>query len=71
MAKQIFDAVKLGNTIRKKRKELGYTQLSLSEKVKCTEVYMNNIECGKHLPSNKLMKKIFDVLEMKIIVTVE
>ena len=71
MGKQIFDATKLGGTIRSKRKELGYTQLSLSQKVGCTEVYMNNIETGKHLPSNKLMKKIFDKLDIKITVTVE
>lgn len=71
MAKQLFDARKLGATIRAKRKELGYTQLSLSKKVGCTEIYMNNIETGKHLPSGKLIKKIFTELGMKITVTVE
>lgn len=71
MGKQIFDATKLGGTIRSKRKELGYTQLSLSQKVGCTEVYMNNIETGKHLPSGKLMKKIFSALDMTMTITIK
>ena len=71
MAKQIFDPVKLGKVIRAKRKEKGLQQNELAKKVGCTDVYMNNLEQGVHLPSGKLMKKIFDVLEIKMTVTVE
>lgn len=71
MSKQIFDAKKIGTTIRQKRMYLGYTQLSLSKELKITEVYMNNIEMGKHLPSNKLMRKIFDKLGIKMKISLE
>lgn len=71
MAKQIFDPVKLGNVIRTKRKEKGLQQKELAVKVGCTDVYMNNIESGNHLPSGKLMKKIFKELDIKVTVTLE
>lgn len=71
MAKQIFDAKKVGNSIRTKRTEMGYTQKSFAAEMKITDVYMNNVETGKHLPSGKLMKKMFDKLGMKVTITVE
>ena len=60
MSKEIFDSKKVGEQIRNKRKQLGYTQESLAAYLGITEVYMSNVENGKHLPSNKLMKKIFE-----------
>jgi transcriptional regulator with XRE-family HTH domain len=71
MAKQIFNAKKIGNKIREKRIALNLTQLELGNAVKCTEVYICNIENGDHLPSNKLMKKIFDKLGIVVTVKVE
>jgi len=71
MAKQIFNAEQIAQKIRAKRKALGYTQQSLAKELGITEIYMNNVEQAKHLPSNKLMKKIFDKLDIKVTVTVE
>lgn len=71
MPKEIFNAKQIGEKIRTARKERGYTQATLAVEIGITEIYMNNVEMGKHLPSNKLMKKIFDKLDKKITVTIE
>lgn len=70
MGKGLINAKQLGSTIREKRQSLGYTQKSFADEIMVTEVYMNNIETGKHIPSNKLLKQIADKLGLTITIEI-
>ena len=70
MGKGLINAKQLGSTIREKRQNMGYTQKSFADEIMVTEVYMNNIETGKHIPSNKLLKQIADKLGLTITIEI-
>ncbi len=44
---RIVDAADFGAAIRKRRKELGYTQAELAGYCGCSAVYLSNLENGK------------------------
>jgi HTH-type transcriptional regulator/antitoxin HipB len=44
---RIIDSADFGRAIRKRRKELGYTQAELAEMSGCSAVYLSNLENGK------------------------
>ncbi len=68
---EILDAKTLGEAIRERRVKKGFTQIGFSAQVGITDVYMCQIEAGKHKPSEKLLNKICKLLDLKITVTIE
>lgn len=44
---RIVDAADFGAAIRKRRKEIGYTQAELAGYCGCSAVYLSNLENGK------------------------
>lgn len=44
---RIYDAADFGAAVRKRRKELGYTQAELAGYCGCSAVYLSNLENGK------------------------
>jgi len=57
---------KLGVKVQKLRKEAGYTQEDLAEKLKISRTHMGHIEQGRRSPSIKLMEKIARALKVSI-----
>ncbi len=53
----------LGDNIRKVRKEKGWSQRVLAEKIDSDTSYINRIETGKLNPSIAALQRIADVLE--------
>lgn len=45
---RVIDAADFGAAIRKRRKELGYTQAELAGYCGCSAVYLSNLENGKN-----------------------
>lgn len=60
------DSEKLGETIRKRRKELGLTQLQLAEAGGVDESYVSKIETGRlpYTPSEETLRLMARKLEM-------
>ena len=57
--KMIRSAAELGAEIRRKRKELGYTQSFLAEYAGISTSYLSDLENGKEtIQINKLMKVV-------------
>lgn len=44
---RIADAADFGTAVKKRRKELGYTQAELASFCGCSAVYLSNLENGK------------------------
>ena len=62
---------KVGNEIRKRRKELGYTVIDLSNKVNYSKTHISKVENGLRVPSIEFLYRVCDVLNLpseKIIV---
>lgn len=59
-----MDKVTLGQRIRAKRKELGWTQDTLAEKVDIGSMYLGEIERGVKAPSMKVFIKLVNALEI-------
>lgn len=57
---------KLGNKIQKKRKEIGYSQEELAEKIGVSRAYMGFIEQGRNAPSLEILEKIAKHLKMSM-----
>lgn len=57
---------KLGRKIQKLRKELGYTQEELAERVNISRTHMGHIEQGRKSPSLKIMDKLAKALKTKV-----
>ena len=57
---------KLGKKVQKHRKELGYTQEELAEKLHISRTHMGHIEQGRKSPSLKLMDKLARALKVKV-----
>ena len=59
-------SIKLGKQIKKHRKEKGYTQEELAEKLDISRTHMGHIEQGRKSPSLKLMGKLAKVLKVQL-----
>lgn len=53
----------LGKKIQKQRKEIGYTQEELGDKVGISRAYMGYIEQGRYAPSLEVLEKIAKALK--------
>jgi len=57
---------RFGRKVQKLRKELGYTQEGLAEKLNISRTHMGHIEQGRKSPSLKLMEKLARALRIKV-----
>lgn len=57
---------KLGKTIQKRRKEIGYSQEELAEKIGVSRAYMGFIEQGRNTPSLEVLEKIAKQLKLSL-----
>lgn len=57
---------KIGRRVQKRRKELGYTQEELAEKLHISRTHMGHIEQGRKSPSLKLMEKLARALKINL-----
>ncbi len=55
----------LQKKIRKYRKEAGFTQEELADKVGISRAYMGYIEQGRNVPSLEVLEKIARILKVK------
>ncbi len=53
----------LGGKIQRRRKELGYTQEELAEKINLSRTHMGHIEQNRKSPSLKVLGKIAKALK--------
>jgi len=56
----------LGKKIQRRRKQIGYTQEDLADKVGISRAYMGYIEQGRNVPSLEIVEKIARVLKTSI-----
>ena len=56
----------LGSTIYKRRRELGFSQNVLAEKLDISREHLAKIETAKRTPSLELLIKISDFLQIKL-----
>lgn len=56
----------LGKKVQKLRKNLGYSQEELAEKINISRTHIGHIEQGRKSPSFKVLDKIAKVLKVKI-----
>lgn len=57
---------KLGNKIQKLRKQLGYSQEELAEKINISRTHMGHIEQGRKSPSIKVLEKLAKALRVQV-----
>ena len=62
----VIDYMRIGERIRKKRKELGYTQANLAEKVNLSTVYISEIETGRKSVSLMALIGISKIIGLSI-----
>lgn len=60
-----MNSSKLGEIIKKQRKEVGITQVQLANKADISTSYLCDIEKGRSVPSIVTLKKIAKALEIK------
>jgi transcriptional regulator with XRE-family HTH domain len=56
----------LGKRIQKRRKELGYSQEELAEKIRVSRAYVGFIEQGRNTPSLEILEKIAKQLKIPL-----
>lgn len=56
----------IGNTVRKRRKELDLTQAQLAEKINSDVYYISKIETGKRKPGSKFLVALSNALEIPV-----
>ncbi len=61
-----IDYMQVGERIRKKRKELGYTQANLAEKVNLSTEYICEIETGRKSASLMALTGISEIIGLSI-----
>lgn len=66
MARILKAREKLGRRIQKRRKELGYTQEELAEKLNLSRTHMGHIEQGRKSPSLEVLDKIARALRVRV-----
>uniref|UniRef100_UPI00355C9ED4 DBP48 n=1 Tax=synthetic construct TaxID=32630 RepID=UPI00355C9ED4 len=59
---EIAEAKRIGKEVKERRKELGLTQRELAEKLGVSRSTVSDIENGRRLPSEELLKKIKEIL---------
>lgn len=57
---------RLGKNVQKLRKNLGYTQEELAEKINISRTHMGHVEQGIKSPSLKVMTRLAEALKAKI-----
>ncbi len=57
---------KLGQKIKKLRKNLEITQEGLAARIESSRVYINHIEQGRKSPSLEILEKIAKVLKVQV-----
>jgi len=57
---------RLGKRIQKARKNAGFTQEELAEKINISRTHMGHIEQGRKTPSIKVVTKISKAVRVKI-----
>lgn len=57
---------RLGKGIRKLRRQKGFTQEDLAEKVRVTTKYIQYVESAKRIPSLKLLYRIARALRVRV-----
>lgn len=57
---------KIGKKIQRRRKEMGYSQEELAEKIGVSRAYMGFIEQGRNAPSLEVLEKIAKHLKLPI-----
>ncbi len=65
---RILDSASLGQTIRDRRKELGYTQAYLSEFTGLSITFISDVERGKKTAEIEKIIKLLHVLGLDLIV---
>lgn len=58
--------VRLGNRVRKLRREHGWTQVELADLLGIDRSYLSEIETGKKDPSLRVLKTIADGFELSL-----
>ena len=58
--------IRIGQRVRRKRRELGLTQERLAEQVSLSTSFIGFIERGEKVPSLDTMVKLADVLDMTL-----
>lgn len=58
--------IKLGQKIRKLRKNMGYTQEQLAELIGIDDKHLSKIENGIHMPTYKTLKKFSEILNFSL-----
>lgn len=61
----------MNESIRQKRKELGYSQEYMAYKLGTSQSYYSRIELGKSTPDAKTMLAILDILKLDIAIPLE
>ncbi len=56
----------LGKRIQMRRKELGYSQEVLAEKIRVSRAYVGFIEQGRNTPSLEILEKIAKQLKISL-----
>ena len=62
---------RVGKIVRDRRKELGITQATLADLCELSKNTIYQFERGQNNPSLRVVEKIFDVLGLRLEVTVE
>lgn len=57
---------KLGKKVQRLRRNLGYTQEELAEKINISRTHMGHIEQGRKSPSIKIMDKLARMLRVRV-----
>ena len=53
-----------------RRKELGFTQQQLADKLQCLQLSVSNIENGKHQPTPEMLGKICKALALEFDISI-
>ena len=61
-----MDQIKIGKFIASRRKEMGFTQMQLAEKLNITDRAVSKWENGKSLPDSSIMLELCDVLGISV-----
>ena len=64
---KIVDAATFGEAIRKRRKELGYTQRDLADYCGCSTVYLSRLENGKETAELGIALRVANTLGIDLV----
>ena len=61
-----MDQLKIGKFIAERRKNAGFTQMQLAEKLNITDRAVSKWETGKAMPDSSIMLDLCDVLNITV-----